>query len=142
MLTRGARDLVVTGPVLPCTIDAPLPASDPLVSPASVQQVPVTAAMLIDTGSPVRILRGRLLADLGLTSIGDLNVLTPLGTSPQNVSAYLVNATLPNGELLEDLLVVDAPSQGQHIDGVLGRNVLERGMLMYLGYMNQFTLAF
>jgi hypothetical protein len=37
---------------------------------------------------------------------------------------------------------IEAPLQGQHIQCLIGRDVLAHGVLVYIGYTNSFTLSF
>jgi len=38
--------------------------------------------------------------------------------------------------------VIAAPLQGQHIQCLVGRDVLHHGVFIYTGYINSFTLSF
>jgi hypothetical protein len=39
-------------------------------------------------------------------------------------------------------VVIEAPLAGQHIQGLIGRDVLAQSVLVYIGYTNQFTVSF
>lgn len=47
----------------------------------------------------------------------------------------------PNNVLIETT-VIAAPLQGQHIQCLIGRDVLRHGVLIYIGYIDSFTLSF
>lgn len=49
--------------------------------------------------------------------------------------------SFPNN-MVVDGTVIEAPLQGQHIQGLIGRDILAHGVLIYTGYANQFTLSF
>ena len=36
---------------------------------------------------------------------------------------------------------IGAPLDGQEINGLIGRDLLKHGILIYIGYKNQFTLS-
>jgi hypothetical protein len=41
-----------------------------------------------------------------------------------------------------EAVVIEAPLAGQHIQGLIGRDVLAQSVLVYIGYTNQFTVSF
>ncbi len=47
----------------------------------------------------------------------------------------------PNNVIVE-ALAIEAPLRGQHIQSLVGRDVLAHGVFVYTGYINQFTLSF
>jgi hypothetical protein len=53
----------------------------------------------------------------------------------------MVQMILPN-QVVFDAKVIEAPLQGQHIQCLIGRDVLAHGVLIYIGYANQFSLSF
>ncbi len=48
----------------------------------------------------------------------------------------------PNGVMVHNAVAIEAPLAGQHIQCLIGRDILQHGVLIYVGYMNQFTLSF
>jgi hypothetical protein len=84
-----------------------------------------------------------VLATLGLHPVGTVGVNTP---TSQGVPCglYAVRLTLPHGQYLDTSVIQAPPSgfQGQNIDGVIGRDVLKWGILIYMGQRAQFTLSF
>jgi hypothetical protein len=95
---------------------------------------------MIDTGASCTVIREGMAHDLGLQPTGVRVVHTP---SDANVRCreYLVRLLLPSGVAFETD-VVEAPLKGQHIDCLIGRDVLARGVLVYIGPDNLFTLSF
>jgi len=55
---------------------------------------------------------------------------------------YHLSLTFPNGVSVPSIIAVEAPLGGQHIQCLIGRDVLQHGVLTYIGYINQFTLSF
>ena len=43
---------------------------------------------------------------------------------------------------MPSFIAIEAPLGGQHIECLIGRDVLKHGVLTYIGYINQFTLSF
>lgn len=54
---------------------------------------------------------------------------------------YLVRLIFPNNVLVETS-IIEAPLQGQHIQCLVGRDVLAHGVFVYIGYTNLFSLSF
>ena len=95
---------------------------------------------MIDTGATGSVIRQGLPAQLGLQPIGVAHINTPSST---NVPCYeyLIRFLFPNNVLFETR-VLEAPLQGQHIQCLIGRDVLAHAVLVYVGYVNLFTLSF
>ena len=102
--------------------------------------VPVSAVAMIDTGATGSVMRVGLAAQLGLNPVGVTYINTPSST---NVACYeyLVRLVLPNNVVFETT-VLEAPLQGQHIQCLIGRDVLSHAVLVYIGYGNLFSLSF
>jgi hypothetical protein len=54
---------------------------------------------------------------------------------------YPVRLVFPNNVLV-DTTVIEASLQGQHIQCLIGRDVLAHGVFIYIGYGNLFSLSF
>ncbi len=82
------------------------------------------------------------LADkLGISPIGTALINMPSST---NVTCFQfdVQIVFPNNVNIASIVVTEAPLQGQHIQCLIGRDVLQHGVLIYTGYDNSFTLSF
>lgn len=55
---------------------------------------------------------------------------------------YVPGATNTVGWMIEALPVTASSFAGQAIDGLIGRDIIDRGMLVYNGQTGQFTLAY
>lgn len=77
---------------------------------------------------------------LGLQPVGVAYINTPSST---NVACheYLVGLIFPNNVLAETT-ILEAPLEGQHIQCLIGRDVLAHGVFVYIGYGNLFSLSF
>jgi hypothetical protein len=101
---------------------------------------PIQVVAMIDTGATGSVIRQGLAAQLGLNPVGVTYINTPSST---NVSCYeyLVQILFPNNVLIETT-ALEAPLQGQHIQCLIGRDVLANAVLVYIGYANLFSLSF
>jgi predicted aspartyl protease len=102
------------------------------------EAVPVKA--MIDTGATGSVIHLEIVKNLGLQPVGVVYINTP---SSENVQCYqyVVRLIFPNNVIVE-AIAVEAPLKGQQIQCLVGRDVLAHGVLVYTGYINQFTLSF
>jgi hypothetical protein len=101
----------------------------------------LTLAML-DTGASHTVVSSSIVHSLGLNPTGQGTVQTPSTTSPFPVYFFDVSLVFPGNIVLKTWRVVEAPLQGQAIECLIGRDILERAILTYIGPANQFTLSF
>jgi len=128
------------GPIIEVTISLVAAAEEALR--VAGQPVPdaVKGQMMIDTGAGGTVIAPGIAARLGLRPVGVQQVGTPATPTPVLLPSYAARLTLPNGPFFE-ATVIEAQLGGQAIDGVIGRDILAQCVLIYVGYMNQFTLA-
>jgi predicted aspartyl protease len=100
----------------------------------------VPALAMVDTGASATVIQQGVAAELGLNPIGVTRITTPSHTDVQ-CYRYIVRLVFPNNVSVETT-VIEAPLQGQHIQCLIGRNVLAHGVLVYIGYRNLFSLSF
>ena len=138
--TSTIPNLQATGPVVELQLAVGSDAETSIQAkgerPASA--IPVLA--MIDTGASLSVVRQGLPAQLGLNPIGVSNVSTPSST---NVVCYryLVRLMFPNKVLIE-ATILELPLQGQHIQCLIGRDVLAQAVFVYIGHTNVFSLSF
>jgi predicted aspartyl protease len=101
---------------------------------------PLTVAALIDTGASHTVLQQNLAAQLGLQPVSSTAFHTA-ATGSVIYPQYTVRLFFPHGVEIE-VLAVEMPLQGQHIQCLLGRDVLADAVLVYLGESNLFSLSF
>ena len=101
---------------------------------------PAAAAAMIDTGATGTVLRDDIPQQLGLNPVGVALISTPSSANVQ-CYRYAVRLLFPNRVVVETLAIA-APLQGQHIQCLIGRDVLKHGVFVYTGYIDQFTLSF
>lgn len=101
---------------------------------------PVQVVAMIDTGATSTVVREDLIQQLNLNPVGVTLIHTPSSTNVQCFE-YLMRLVFPNNVVVETVAIA-APLQGQHIQCLIGRDVLSLGVFIYIGYNNSFTLSF
>jgi len=101
---------------------------------------PIIIPAMIDTGATGTVINPAIPKQLNLKPVGVTFINTPSST---NVKCYQypVRILFPHNVVAETIAIA-APLQGQHIQCLIGRDILRHGVLIYLGYANQFTLSF
>jgi predicted aspartyl protease len=101
----------------------------------------IKLAAMIDTGATGTVISQGFAAMLGISPIGTTSINTPSST---NVSCYQFDMQLifPNNINIASIVVTEAPLQGQHIQCLIGRDILQHSVLIYTGYDHSFTLSF
>jgi predicted aspartyl protease len=101
---------------------------------------PVAVKGMIDTGATSSLIQPAIARQLGLKPVGVVPISTP---SSENVPCYqyVLRFVFPNNVMVE-AIAVEAPLRGQQIQCLVGRDVLSHAVLVYTGYINQFTLSF
>lgn len=132
-------DLLGDGPLIEVEFAVVRTAARALVDAGETVPQPVKATALIDTGASGTAVQAGLLGPLGLHPVGQTSVTTPTDqTVPCPV--YTVLLGMPNGAV--EITVIEAPLQGQNIQALIGRDVLQYGIFIYQGPSSQFTLSF
>lgn len=103
-------------------------------------QPPVAALAMIDTGATGTVVREDLVQQLGIHPVGTTLITTPSSVNVQCYE-YLMRLLFPNNVLIETTIIA-APLQDQHIQCLIGRDVLRHGVFIYTGYIDSFTLSF
>jgi predicted aspartyl protease len=101
---------------------------------------PLSVTALIDTGASHTVLQQRLASRLGLQPVGRSAFQTPTQASA-SFPRYDVRLHFPH-DIEKETTVVGMPLQGQHIQCLIGRDVLADAVLVYLGESNLFSLSF
>ena len=138
--TTQLPNLQALGPVVDIRIWVGTAVENALKKAGSPIPQPVPAKGMIDTGATSSVIQPAIATSLGLQPVGIVNISTP---SSANVPChqYLVRLVFPNSVVVETL-AIEAPLQGQQVQCLIGRDVLAHGVLVYTGYINQFTLSF
>ena len=111
----------------------------------------VPATFLVDTGASLTSISPQIAQRVGLRSLGKIPVSAPVGLSSLNT--YLVDLLVmfgdlegqfPNGDIptfpAPNLLVMDYLGRQDYYQGLLGRDILDRGILKVVGPERRYTL--
>ncbi len=139
-LTQRLVNLHQRGPVIELEIMPSFPFLKKFDSfTSSIKTIKVLA--MIDTGAMSSVIKQGLAQELSISPIGVVSLTTP---SSENVSCFQYNISIsfPSSVNIESVIVTEAPLQGQHIQFLIGRDVLKHAVFIYNGYDNSFTLSF
>ena len=140
-----------SGPTGP-TLNVVVGPSEPLQQVLKAAGLPIPATVsgvfLVDTGASNTVVDHNLIAPLGLQPTGTVMCHTP-STDGNAVAMYQYDLLIfipgngPHpGWYLEAVPVTASSFAGQAIDGLIGRDILDRGLLVYNGQNGHFTLAY
>ena len=107
----------------------------------------VTGNFLIDTGASCTCVDPDLVAPLSLAIIGTVAIQTPstAGTS-HACNQYDASLFIPNGNngghFVDAIPLIETVLSSQGIDGLIGRDVIDRCTLVYNGTLGIVTLAY
>lgn len=138
--TTQLPNLQALGPLVDIRIWVGSPVEDAIKKAGGKIPEPVPAKGMIDTGATGSVVQPALVQQLGLHPIGVVNISTPSSESVPCFQ-YSVRLIFPNNVIVE-AVAIEAPLKGQQIQCLVGRDVLAHGVLVYTGYINQFTLSF
>jgi predicted aspartyl protease len=139
--TTQHPDLRATGPLTPVRITLSQPAEQAIRRASGNVPAPIEALALIDTGASGTVIREGIADRLGIVPVGVAQVQTA-GHSVQCYE-YLVTLAFQNKVVIQNAKVIQAPMQSQQqVECLIGRDVLQHGVLIYTGYINQFALSF
>ena len=138
--TQRIPNLQQIGPVIEIMLTPSVPFMQAMgINPIATKVIKVAA--MIDTGATGTVISQGFAAMLGIQPIGTTSINTP---SSINVNCYQFDMQLifPNNINIPSIVVTEAPLQGQHIQCLIGRDILQHSVLVYVGYDNSFTLSF
>lgn len=138
--TAENTDLQKQGPILKIRIAVPFDVEEALLSGGVEIPQPVEVSALIDTGASHTVLRQGVGAALGLRPVGTAPVLTA-GHSVVHCEEYHLRLIFPN-DAVHETTIVELPMEGQFIQCLIGRDVLAKAVLIYIGERNLFSLSF
>jgi len=129
-----------TGPVVAVRLTVGQPAADALRKEQKAVPTPIEVQAMIDTGATGTVVSEEIVSQLGLHPVGRTRIHTP---SSDNVPCpvYLVRLMFPNN-VIAQTVAIGAPLRGQPIQCLVGRDVLQHSVFIYIGYTDTFTLSF
>lgn len=136
------QNLVQAGPIVEILVGPSQQLRQVIASTGQSLPAPVRAVAMIDTGASGTVLSPSIIQALGIQPVGVIQMSTPSTQQPITAHQYDVSMSFPNGVTVAQTLATEAPLGGQHIQCLIGRDILQHGVLVYIGYLNQFTLSF
>lgn len=128
------------GPIVLVHFAIPSALAKTLVAAGKPVPAPVQARLQVDTGASGTCVKTSVLAPLAITPHNHLSISTPSGSATCPV--YDVDIVMAGLGALHNIPVIETSMGGQPIDGLLGRDILQFGMLVYNGKDSSFSLAF
>lgn len=107
----------------------------------------VSGTFLLDTGASCTCVDPALVAPLGLVPTGSVPIQTPstAGTlhhcNQYDVAIFLANGSA-GGFFIDAIPVIETHLASQGIDGLIGRDILDRCTLIYNGSAKTLSLAY
>lgn len=133
-------DLKSSGPILQGFVGPSRELIAALGTDAVAAPIPVSA--LVDTGAAATVITPEAATLLGVRSVGAVSVHTPTTIEPVLCRQFHINVYLSPSFAIENIIAIEAPLTGQSFQCLIGRDVLSRGVLIYDGVHNRFSLAF
>lgn len=139
-------------PILTGTITPDGAAVDLLIRPpnsapiASQLKSPIAIRGILDTGAGATGVSRNILKSLALPAHDSIQIRNPVGP-PQTTNRYWVKLAFVSGGTVVDfgealVLATDCFDEGEEHQALIGRDVLERCVLNYMGPSKRFTFAF
>ena len=137
-LTQTIPNLEQVGPV----IDISITQSQPYLKALKITQAKAIRVLaMIDTGATSTVIQRGIMQALEINPVGKAKINTPSSTGVE-CDQFDVQLVFPNSINIPSIIITEAPLQGQHIQCLIGRDILKHAVLIYTGYNNTYTLSF
>ena len=140
--------ITALGPLINVIIAPSRPRVQALVAAGLHVPTPVSINLLVDTGASLTSIDDRHIQALGLSPTGTTLMHTPsTGATPVSVPLYDIELAITGHagagvHALPSMPVMGCSFGAQGIDGLLGRDLLARGRLIYSGLDNIVMISF
>lgn len=139
-ITRQIQNMVQEGPTLKVIFTIPLELEKKLIAEGKQLPKPITILAMVDTGASNCVLQEDIPKQLGLNPVNKIKMKTP-SCHDYDCYQYAIRMIIPEQNFFYEGLFTTASLKDQEIKGLIGRDLLMHGTLIYIGYMNQFTFA-
>ncbi|MBS3141586.1 hypothetical protein J4405_05600 [Candidatus Woesearchaeota archaeon] len=139
-VTINSSDLEKEGPILEVQFLISSDLEKKYIEEKKAIPEPITVKSLIDTGASACVIKKEIPEALGLKPTGVTKINTP-SSKDHECYHYFMRMLIPSHGLIYEGPFISAPLEGQEISSLIGRDVLKNGILIYIGYMNQFTFS-
>lgn len=137
------------GPLLRAYVGVSTYRADALIKAGLAAPKWISGIFLVDTGASGTCIDPALVQPLDIPPSGSVNVQTPsTGETPHPCSQYDVLLYIPgpdpgvDGLMIDAIPILETSLSPQGIDGLIGRDVLDRCTLIYNPGIKMFTLAY
>jgi hypothetical protein len=140
--------LAEAGPITPVEVHVPQELAQLLESQGQPVPPPQTGFVLIDTGATRSCADVTIMTALGVSAVGQVNLGTAGGRVPAPLypDRFVIGPDTPSPINIDfsSVIGVDLSGQspvGQRLIGLIGRDMLSRGILIDNGTLGSFSLA-
>jgi len=137
--TTTVADLKLLGPVFEALVAVPEPVEAALKPAGRPVPQPIRVSAMIDTGASQSVIQAGLADRLGLSPVGIASIYTA-SAADAPCALYDVRLALPSN-VVAGLLAIETSLAGQSIQVLVGRDLLQQGVLVYVGYTGTFTFS-
>lgn len=145
-----AGQLTPWGPLINVIVNVSAPKMEALNKAGQPIPPPAVAKLVVDTGASLTSIDCTILQQLGLTPTGVVPIHTPstVAGTPHNANQYDVSLVIigqvPGTVVFNSpaTAVIDGEFKAQGIDGLLGRDVLALGRMIYGGPDGWYGISF
>lgn len=137
-ITFPSPSLKVLGPLVEVAV---MPSQLYIESNKITKPTAIKITAMVDTGASSSVIKAGIASMLGINPVGVAHINTPSSTG-LDCNQFDMQLVFPNNLAIPSIILTEAPLQGQHIQCLIGRDVLENAVLIYIGYNNSFTLSF
>lgn len=137
------------GPIVQVMVGVSIPREDAMRKAGVAVPAPVLGTFLIDTGASNTCIDPKLMAPLPIMPSGAVAMQTPSTNGvPVMCNQYDVTIFIPSGGsgargfLIPALPIIEASLSTQGISGLIGRDVLDRCVMVYNGSLKTLTLSY
>jgi predicted aspartyl protease len=137
--TKPSPNLHTDGPVIEIRLAVSALFEQDLIQNHQAVPQSVSVRALIDTGSPITVIREGIADRLGIDPSGSDWLTTALSSYTQ-CPVYPVRL-LFSEEASFEVTVAAVPLPYQNVECLIGRDVLRHAVLTYIGFKNTFTMS-
>jgi len=138
--TKPSPNLRADGPVIEVRLALRSTFEQTLIQNYQAVPEPIKIRALIDTGSPITVIREGIADRLSIDPSGTDWLTTALSSYTQ-CPVYPVRL-LFSDEASFEVTVAAVPLPYQNVECLIGRDVLRHAVLTYIGFKDTFTLSF
>lgn len=137
-----------SGPLVNAHIGISIPRQQALIAAGVPVPPTVQGQFLIDSGASSSCVDAGLISKLGLTPTGSVSIHTPStngvthSCNQYDIMMFIPGMDAGTGCLIEALGIIETSLASQGIDGLIGRDLLDRWTCIYNGEVNLFTICY